>query len=262
MRTKKSWNEKLADSKGLPKIGEVMGKMTQRWGTGTMVIPAPREVDEYMKRVPRGKLVTINEIRAGLARKHRVDIGCPITTGIFAWIAAHAAEEAAAEGRKKITPYWRTLKSGGELNAKYPGGIPGLKRRLQAEGHIVVKKGKRYFVADFENGRHEIMGEWAFLGRVAQEHADDGSHVVLDLDHEDLLVVADEDSAPAVGGQDTPNLNGHYFVLHVETLVPESKKTSRFAGGAEDWAALMVPGRDIALQCPRPRSAGVTNRAA
>ncbi len=94
-KAKKSWREKLADSKGLPKTGMIEGKMTTRWGTGTMVIPAPVEVDEIMRKVPKGKLTTINEIRAALARKHRVDVGCPMTTGIFAWIAAHAADEAA-----------------------------------------------------------------------------------------------------------------------------------------------------------------------
>jgi hypothetical protein len=150
MKPKKSWREKLANDKGLPKKGAIEGKMTTRWGTGTMVIPAPREVDALMQKVPRGKLTTINELRAALARQHGVDIGCPITTGIFAWIAAHAAEEAAAQGRKRITPYWRTLKTGGELNAKYPGGIPALRKRLAAEGHKVVKKGKRFFVNDFE----------------------------------------------------------------------------------------------------------------
>jgi hypothetical protein len=150
MKPRKSWREKLADSKGLPKVGPITGKMTRRWGTGTMVIPAPREVDAVMQKVPKGKLITINEIRARLARKHQVDIGCPITTGIFAWIAAHAAEEAAAEGKKRITPYWRTLKSGGELNEKYPGGIENLKRRLKAEGHIVTRQGKRYVVQNFE----------------------------------------------------------------------------------------------------------------
>ena len=150
MKPRKTWREKLADSKDLPKIGEVMGKMTKRWGTGTMVIPSPLEVDAMMKQVPKGRLTTINKIRAALARKHHVSIGCPITTGIFAWIAAHAAEEAAAEGAKRITPYWRTLKTGGQLNEKYPGGIPQLKQRLEAEGHKVIKKGKRYLVADFE----------------------------------------------------------------------------------------------------------------
>ena len=50
---RKSWREKLADDKGLPKVGKVEGRMTKKWGTGTMVIPAPREVDELMRRVPK-----------------------------------------------------------------------------------------------------------------------------------------------------------------------------------------------------------------
>jgi hypothetical protein len=82
--------------------------------------------------------------------KHKVTFACPITTGIFSWIAAHAADEAAAEGAKKVTPYWRTLKTGGELNPKYPGGAAGLARRLRAEGHKIVHKGKRFVVADYQ----------------------------------------------------------------------------------------------------------------
>ena len=150
MKKRKSWREKLADDKGLPKVGRVEGKMTQRWGTGTMVIPAPREVDALMKTVPRGKVTTINELRSALAKNHKVDFACPITTGIFSWIAAHAAAEDAADGRKRITPYWRTLKSGGELNAKYPGGIPALKESLCGEGHKVAQRGKRFFVENFQ----------------------------------------------------------------------------------------------------------------
>ena len=145
---RKSWREKLADSKGLPKVGRIDGKLSRRWGTGTMVIPAPAEVDAIMRRVPRGKLITINEIRSKLAKKHGVTMACPITTGIFAWIAAHAAEEAAADGAKRITPYWRTLKTGGELNPKYPGGIKKVKQLLKREGHRVIARGKRFFVAD------------------------------------------------------------------------------------------------------------------
>jgi alkylated DNA nucleotide flippase Atl1 len=153
---RKSWREKLTDNKGLPKTGMITGRMSKRWGTGTMVVPAPLEVDAIMRQVPKGKLITINEIRVVLARKHRVDICCPVTTGIFAWIAAHAAAEVAAETAakhsKKLSgnPYWRTLKSGGELNPKYPGGIAQLRKLLAAEGHKVVARGKRHFVIDFE----------------------------------------------------------------------------------------------------------------
>jgi len=91
-KKKKSWIEKLKDDKGLPKVEKITEKMSKKWGTGTVAIPAPIEVDAIMKGVPKGKLVTINEIRAALAKKHGATIGCPITTGIFAWIAANAAE--------------------------------------------------------------------------------------------------------------------------------------------------------------------------
>jgi len=149
-KEKKTWREKLADDKDLPRVVEITGKMSTRWGTGTVVIPAPREVDEIMRSVPRGKLITINQIRERLAKRHSATIGCPITTGIFASIAARAAEEAKAEGEKNITPYWRTLKVGGELSDKFPGGVEVQAARLREEGHTIEAKGKKIRVRDFE----------------------------------------------------------------------------------------------------------------
>ena len=58
--------------------------------------------------------------------------------------------EEATEGKKRITPYWRTLKSGGVLNPKYPGGIEDLKARLEQEGHEVIQKRKKFIVKDYE----------------------------------------------------------------------------------------------------------------
>ncbi|MCL5986042.1 MAG: MGMT family protein [Actinobacteria bacterium] len=149
-KAKKSWQEKLNDGKDLPKIEVITEKMSQRWGTGTVVIPAPIEVDEIMRSVPVGRLITMDQIREKLAKKHGATIGCPLTTGIFAWVAAHAAEEASVEGKEEITPYWRTLKAGGVINEKYPGGIEVQRKMLESEGHKVVQKGKTYMVVDFE----------------------------------------------------------------------------------------------------------------
>ncbi len=150
IKAPKSWQEKLADSKDLPKVEKITEKMSRRWGQGTVVIPAPKEVDEIMKKVPKGKLITINEIRRILAKRHGASIGCPITTGIFAWIAAYAADETAEKGKKNITPYWRTLKTGGIINEKYPGGVEIQKKLLEKEGHKVIQKGKKYVVVDSE----------------------------------------------------------------------------------------------------------------
>ena len=150
MAKKKTWCEKLQDSKDLPRVERITDRMSKRWGTGTVVIPAPMEVDELMKKVPKGKLTTINHIREALAKKHKATIGCPITTGIFASIAAHAAEEQKERGQKNITPYWRTLKVGGVINEKYPGGIEEQGRLLVEEGHKVIQKGKKHVVVDYE----------------------------------------------------------------------------------------------------------------
>lgn len=153
-KPRKSWQEKLADNKGFPKVAPIDSSKSKRWGAGTFVIPAPLEVDELMSQVPKGKLTTIDQLRKTLAQRHGATIACPITTGIFAWIAAHAAAEAQAAGRKRITPYWRTLKTNGELNPKYPGGIESLKARLSNEGHTVVQKGRRFFVREFQQRLH------------------------------------------------------------------------------------------------------------
>jgi hypothetical protein len=157
-RAKKSWREKLADNKSFPKVSPIDQTKSQRWGEGTFVIPAPMEVDELMGRVPKGKLTTIDDLRKALAHRHGATIACPITTGIFAWIAAHAAAESQAAGQKKTTAYWRTLKSKGELNPKYPGGIAHLKCKLVGEGHMVIQKGKRFFVKDFQQ-RLAVVGD-------------------------------------------------------------------------------------------------------
>lgn len=75
MKLKKTWKEKLEDSKDLPKVVKITGKMSKKWGTGTCAIPAPKDVDEIMKSVPKGKLITINEIRSVIAKKHSATIG-------------------------------------------------------------------------------------------------------------------------------------------------------------------------------------------
>ncbi len=151
MKLRISWRAKLADSKDLPRVEGITGKMSTRWGTGTVVIPAPIEVDEIMRRIPKGKLITVNEIRATLAKKHGATIGCPITTGIFTLIAARAGGEDEADGKKRVTPYWRTLKAQGEVNPKYPGGAEAQRVLLEAEGHTVVARGKRLLVQNYES---------------------------------------------------------------------------------------------------------------
>ena len=79
-------------------------------------------------------------------------------TGMFVAIAARAAGEDEAEGKKDITPYWRTLKSRGELNEKYPGGVEAQATRLREEGHTILlgRSGKPQKVKDYEKALVEV----------------------------------------------------------------------------------------------------------
>lgn len=161
VKAKETWRERLgstAKKQNLPRVSEVTGNMTRKWGEGKMVIPSPVEVDALMKNVPEGKLMTINQIRAYMAKKYNANFGCPITTGIFVGMAAKAAEEDKAEGKKDITPYWRTIKEKGILSEKYPGGVAEQAKKLKAEGHTIEKDkaGNPKKIKDWEKKLVEI----------------------------------------------------------------------------------------------------------
>jgi hypothetical protein len=93
IRKKHTFREKLADAKDLPRVQELTGGMRERYGPGTTVLPAPAEVDALMRKVPKGKVTTINRIRDCLAGRHGATTACPIVMGILARIAAGAAGE-------------------------------------------------------------------------------------------------------------------------------------------------------------------------
>lgn len=147
----RTFREKLADDRDFPRVQPLSGAMEKRYGPGTIVLPAVSEVEALMRKIPKGKVTTINDLRTTLAQRHNATVACPIVTGIEARIVAGAAGEDEADGKRRVTPYWRTLKSKGELNEKYPGGIERQRSRLESEGLAIVRRGKRFYVSEFES---------------------------------------------------------------------------------------------------------------
>ena len=145
------WRDKL-ERGDHSKIVEIPPLMEKRFGPGTMLIAKPIEVDALIRMTKKGMLITVGEIRSKLARDHKTNTTCPLTTGIFVRIAAETAEEDAQNGKKRITPYWRVVRDDGSLNEKFPGGVKAQSRRLKEEGHsITPAKGKQPpKVKDFE----------------------------------------------------------------------------------------------------------------
>lgn len=86
------WRQKL-ERQQEPKIVDIPARMQARFGKGRMVIPKPLDVDALIRRVRKGKLVTVLQLREELARRSKVDVACPLCTGIFVRIVAEVAEE-------------------------------------------------------------------------------------------------------------------------------------------------------------------------
>ncbi len=153
---KKDFNAMLNDSKDMPKFQMITDeKSIQKYGGDRMYFAPPIDYDRVMRLVPRGKLLTVGMIREYFARRSGADFTEPITAGIFVAIAAWAS----FQRKDDETPYWRTLKANGELNAKYPGGIETHRELLESEGHTVIQKGRtniRYYVKDYEKSLFHI----------------------------------------------------------------------------------------------------------
>jgi alkylated DNA nucleotide flippase Atl1 len=148
---KKDFNAMLADSKDMSKFQTITDeKSIEKYGGDRMYFAPPMDYDRVMRLVPYGKLLTVGAIRDYFADINGADFTEPITAGIFVSIVAWASYQR----KEDKTPYWRTLKANGELNAKYPGGVEVQKEMLEKEGHIIIQKGRKnikYYVKDYES---------------------------------------------------------------------------------------------------------------
>lgn len=155
--SQKDFNAMLQDNRDMPKIQIITDdRSIQRYGGNRMYFAPPSDYDALMKKVPEGKVITVGNIRKYLSDKAGADFTDPMTAGIFVNIAAWASFQ---RNGKDETPYWRTLKSDGELNDKYPGGVMKQKERLESEGHTVIQKERkniRYYVKDYEECLYEL----------------------------------------------------------------------------------------------------------
>ncbi len=146
----KDFNSMLHDSKDMPKIQTVSDPRTiAKYGGSRMFFAPPIDYDRLMRQVPPGRVTTVGALREYLARQNGADFTEPITAGVFVSIAAWARFQREAGE----TPYWRTLKAGGQLNPKYPGGVEAQREKLEAEGHTILRRGRKdikYYVENYE----------------------------------------------------------------------------------------------------------------
>lgn len=117
----------------------IKGEVKKKTEKGLMYISSPREILEIIKKIPKGKVITTPQIANQLAKKHKVDFTCQLTTGIFISIIANYIEEK----NIKDVPYWRVVKDKGVLYDHYLRLPSTQANNLAAEGWQIVKRGKK-----------------------------------------------------------------------------------------------------------------------
>ncbi|MEN7343230.1 MAG: hypothetical protein AAAFM81_09820 [Pseudomonadota bacterium] len=76
-----------------------------------MFVGTPQIVAKYIDSIPTGTSVSIPKLRNRIARRHRCDAMCPVSTAIFLRIVADWAIESIGAGipLSEVTPFWRVI---------------------------------------------------------------------------------------------------------------------------------------------------------
>lgn len=132
---KKSWTEKL-DAGREPKVARMEKAFAGIPVGALMLVSTPREVLEFVKRIPEGRAVTQAELRARIAKKHHADAACPISTGIFVRIVAESAWEQIQAGKapSEVAPFWRVVEPKSPLAKKLTCGVGFVENMRRVEG--------------------------------------------------------------------------------------------------------------------------------
>ncbi len=135
MKSRVPWKIKM-DKPSMPEVKKGPDEWNVRYGGTLMVIPTPRIIEKLLLQIPKGKVITLSQLREHIAEECKGDYACPLTTGIFLRICSEYAEELRQEGKIKIPPYWRVVRDDGSLIEKFPGGTESQMEYLKSEGRM------------------------------------------------------------------------------------------------------------------------------
>ncbi|MBD0287929.1 MAG: hypothetical protein ICV79_21260 [Flavisolibacter sp.] len=132
---RKTWAEKLNINRQ-PVVDKVEKDFADTKKGQMMLVPTPKLVNDYIRKIPSGKHVDKNTIRKDLAAEYNAEVTCPLTTGIFIRIAAEAAYEEYQQGKplSKITPFWRVIDEKSPTAKKLTFGTSLLTEQRKKEG--------------------------------------------------------------------------------------------------------------------------------
>ena len=102
----------------------------------TMLIATPPIIANYIEKIPRGESRTISRMRNELARNHKADATCPVTTAIYLRVVAEKSLMELSEGKTEavITPFWRVVEADSKIAKKLAVDPDWIAMRRASEG--------------------------------------------------------------------------------------------------------------------------------
>jgi len=134
---RKTWHEKLYDSKQTAHVETTDKKFADVPGGATLLIPDGALVADYINHIPKGVHVSLQQMRKDLAAAHNAQYSCPIVSGIMLRVAAEAAYEEYISGEKplkNIIPFWRMIDSKAPVSKKLTFGAEFIREQRAKEG--------------------------------------------------------------------------------------------------------------------------------
>jgi hypothetical protein len=123
MAVKKTWLEKLNEKKDAI-VKRIDSGFADIPAGSLMLIATPAIIESYIRKIPKGRKVTLQTMRKDLALEAGAEYTCPLTTGIFLRIVAEANYEkyATTKSFRGVAPFWRVVQPGTTLAKKLTFG--------------------------------------------------------------------------------------------------------------------------------------------
>ena len=131
----KSWNDRL-NTPGIHGVKPTPRTMSDVVEGQPMLVPTARQVDEFIRTIPKGVDMDVRALRTALAIEHGAEVTCPVTIGYHLRTVAEAANEDLERGMtlNDIAPFWRVLDANTPTTKKLSFGTAFVAAQRKSEG--------------------------------------------------------------------------------------------------------------------------------
>lgn len=131
----KSWNDRL-NTPGIHGVKPTPRTMSDVVEGQPMLVPTARQVDDFIRTIPKGVDMDVRALRTALAIEHGAEVTCPVTIGYHLRTVAEAANEDLERGMtlNDIAPFWRVLDANTPTTKKLSFGTAFVAAQRKSEG--------------------------------------------------------------------------------------------------------------------------------